>query len=148
MKGERNGRRGCATAVPFVPGDNKRCFHPRDVVKLLSGAIPSACSPARTATLSSRSFLPRHPLFPRYPPRTRLKCSPTLSRAGFAKMIYDRLRSALSLSLPVREPLSLSRSLFSGEKLSREHLHHLGASGERSALNEEDSDLNGLRRRA
>lgn len=85
-------------------------------------------------------------------------------------MIYDRLRSPpCSCSLPPSLPIFLSLSpspclsspspsllpslslpvplhlrCDSAERLSREHLHHLGASGMYRARLEEDSDLNGL----
>lgn len=55
-------------------------------------------------------------------------------------MIYDRLRSLSSTSFS--PPLSFVTSA----KLSREHLHHLGASGMYRSP-EEDSDLNGFSER-
>lgn len=89
-------QRGVAQQLPFVPEGNKRCFHPRDVVKLLSRAPPSPTvlvafcifqpSPLNPFTLSS-SILSQ--IFPN-----------SASHTGFAKMIYDRLRSLSSLSPP------------------------------------------------
>lgn len=46
-----------ATPVPFVPGGNKRRFHPRDVAKLLS--LPRSFLPPRLSVTSFSSRLSR-----------------------------------------------------------------------------------------
>lgn len=122
-------QRGVRNDSPaFVPGGNKRCFHLRDIVELLS-RMPSP--PLYTSTLSSQPFSP-FPLASSILPQTPPNPTP---HTGHAKMIYDRL-SDLSLFL-FRLPFS--------RWLSREHLHHLEASGMYHSP-EEDSDLNGLQR--
>lgn len=108
----------------FVPGGNKRCFHPRDVVKLLSrvSSLPSARSrPSHPSFCTLQSPLVSQPFPPtliHYSLSSSQMLSNLTSHMGFAKMIYDRFCSLY---------LYLS-SLFCWPALSREHLHHPGCS--------------------
>jgi len=119
-------------------------------VKLLSRAIPPALSSGYTLV---RPYLAT--LTPRIPIRldsvsdvSRARLTRTRARAraptparGIRK--NDLRSSPISYLAPFPFHFIPATSV---EQLSREHLHHLGASGMYRARLEEDSDLNGLRR--
>lgn len=112
-----------SAAVPFVSGGNKRRFHPRDVVKLLSAATPGrsrnrirACTCITdllfTSTLSA--------VLPYYPPRSCLRILPSTDLVSRGIRRNDLRSSPIcSLFLPSLLPLALHFSRYRHERSSR-----------------------------